>query len=106
MVSLIFRLSDGKDVMVDAPLGSTIMEAAKANGVPGIEADCGGSMICGTCHVQVAPESQQRLPDQSDEELALLEYVPEPKPDSRLTCQMPVSETLAGMVFHVPELQR
>jgi len=106
VVRLVFKLSNGSDVEIDAPPGRSIMEAAKAENVPGIDADCGGSMICGTCHVQVDPESQLRLPEQSEGELELLEYVPEPKPNSRLTCQIPVTDTLEGLVLMVPTTQR
>lgn len=101
-----FLTSDGQTVSIDTPTDVSIMEAAKANDVPGIEADCGGSMICGTCHVIVAPEWQNKLPEQNPMEADLLEYVPVPQPNTRLTCQIPVTEELDGIVLEIPELQR
>ena len=105
MVSLVFRLADSTEVRIEAEEGVSVMEAAVANNVPGITADCGGSMICGTCHVRVAPAAQRSLPHQSDAELDLLEYVPDPQPDTRLTCQIPISSALEGMEFLVPVSQ-
>lgn len=106
MVKIHFLTPGGRDITVETPARGSVMEAAKANEVPGIDADCGGSMVCGTCHVIVAPEWQSRLPEQDAMERALLEYVPEPRPNTRLTCQIPVTEELDGIVLQIPDLQR
>jgi 2Fe-2S ferredoxin len=106
MVRITFITPTEEEITLDAPLDGSLMEAARAHGVPGILADCGGSMVCGTCHVVVAPEWQEKLPPQSEMERELLEYVPEPQPNTRLTCQIPVTEQLDGLVMHIPALQR
>lgn len=105
MVDIIFKTHSGEVVSLQAPEQGSLMEAAIANDVPGIIADCGGSMVCGTCHVIVAPEWQEKLPAQSEMEKEILEYVPDPQPNSRLTCQIPVTAALSGIILQIPESQ-
>jgi ferredoxin, 2Fe-2S len=106
MVHITFETPAGDRIELQVNAEGSLMEAARANAVPGILADCGGSMVCGTCHVVVAPEWHDRLPPQSDMEREMLEYVPEPQPNTRLTCQIPVTAALDGLVLRIPALQR
>lgn len=106
MVQITFETPAGERIELQVKPEGSLMEAARDNSVPGILADCGGSMVCGTCHVVIAPEWQDRLPPQSDMEREMLEYVPEPQPNTRLTCQIPVTESLDGLVMRIPAVQR
>ncbi|MBQ0794887.1 2Fe-2S iron-sulfur cluster-binding protein [Zhongshania sp.] len=105
MVKLIFKSHSGDEKTLQIPEQGSVMEAALANNVAEITADCGGSMVCGTCHVTVDPEWQNTLPEQSSMEKDILEYVPKPQPNSRLSCQIPVTAALDGIVLHLPESQ-
>jgi 2Fe-2S ferredoxin len=106
MVQIVFLAQNGERIAVDAQQGESMMSAAKNAGVPGIDADCGGCMVCGTCHVYVDPTWHDRLPPKSEMELALLDCVPEPHPHARLSCQLPVTEALDGITVTVPAAQR
>ena len=85
--------------------GSTVMENAVRNGVPGIEAECCGSCACATCHVQVPDAWLARLDPQSDMELAMLEFADSVTDNSRLGCQISVGPDLSGITVHLPESQ-
>lgn len=106
MVKITFITPSDQAVTVDVPAAGSVMEAARDHDVPGILADCGGSMVCGTCHVVVPQEWEARLPAQSEMEREMLEYVPDPQPHTRLTCQIPVSAELDGLVVRIPAQQR
>lgn len=106
MVHLIFNTPSGDRIELDIAAAGSIMDAACAAGVEGILADCGGAMACGTCHVVIAPEWHDRLPPQSEIEREMLEYVPEPQPNTRLSCQIPVTAQIDGLEMHVPRHQR
>lgn len=96
----------GKQHIIDVPNGMTVMEGARDNGVPGIEADCGGACACSTCHVYVAPEWVGRLPKKDAMEEDMLDFAWQPDPErSRLTCQLKVSDALDGLVVYLPEKQ-
>ena len=105
MPKLIFIDATGAVHEVDAEIGVSVMDAAIKAGVPGIEARCGGSCICATCHSYIDARwlAQLAAPDEIEE--AMLECTPEPKSNSRLTCQLPVTEELEGMIIQVPESQ-
>jgi ferredoxin, 2Fe-2S len=106
MARITFIAPDGKRYDVDAVNGSTVMENAVRNGVPGIEAECGGACACATCHVYVDPEWIDRLPPKEDMEIDMLDFAYEPDPDrSRLTCQLKVTPALDGLVVQMPEKQ-
>lgn len=106
MVLVRYRLQNGTDREIDASRGTSVMQAAIRNNVPGIEAECGGSLDCATCHVYVDSEFLDRLPPPSAVELALLEGVAaERRPNSRLGCQLVVQEEHAGLAVTVPERQ-
>lgn len=91
--------------MVEAKLGESVMQAATGNLVPGIVADCGGSCSCATCHAYVDPLWATRVPRVDADEAAMLEGVVDPRPGSRLTCQIAVTEMLHGAVFQLPSSQ-
>ncbi|WP_103333853.1 2Fe-2S iron-sulfur cluster-binding protein [Pseudotabrizicola formosa] len=96
----------GKEHVVDVANGLTVMEGARDNGIPGIEADCGGACACSTCHVYVAPEWVDRLPQKDSMEADMLDFAYQPDPvRSRLTCQIKVSDALDGLVVQMPEKQ-
>lgn len=91
---------------VEVKTGMTVMEGARDNGIPGIEADCGGACACSTCHVYVDPTWVDRLPPKDDMEADMLDFAYKPDPArSRLTCQLKVSDALDGLIVHMPEKQ-
>jgi len=81
------------------------METARRNNIVGVLAQCGGACACATCHVYVAPEWWKRLPVADEMEAAMLENVWEPRPTSRLSCQITVSDAMDGLWVTVPERQ-
>ncbi len=96
----------GKEHQVDVPDGLTVMEGARDNGIPGIEADCGGACACSTCHVYVDPEWIGKLPPKEAMEEDMLDFAFQPDPArSRLTCQLKVSPALDGLKVFMPEKQ-
>lgn len=97
---------NGKAHVVDVPVGLTVMEGARDNGIPGIEADCGGACACSTCHVYVDPAWTDRLPPIEAMEEDMLDFAYKPEPGrSRLTCQLKVTPALDGLVVQMPEKQ-
>ena len=108
VVTFITRLPDRSigPHSVDAESGQSLMQVALQAGVRGIEGECGGTMVCATCHVYVAPEWIGRLPAPSEDELAMLEGAAAlTREGSRLACQITVGPALAGLVVEVPERQ-
>ncbi len=96
----------GKSHTVEVANGLTVMEGARDNGIPGIEADCGGACACSTCHVYVDPDWVARLPAKDGMEEDMLDFAFQPDPvRSRLTCQLKVSDALDGLVVQMPEKQ-
>ena len=97
---------DGTTHTIDVSDGVSLMEGAVSNGVRGIDADCGGSCACATCHVHVdAAWTAIVGPPASEGEAELLQLAPEVRPDSRLSCQIRMREELDGVVVHLPEAQ-
>ena len=90
---------------VDGEIGSTVMETAIKNGVPGIEAECGGACACSTCHVYVDEAWREKTGEASPMEEDMLDFAFEVKPNSRLSCQIKVTEALDGLVVTTPERQ-
>lgn len=82
------------------------MQEALDAGVPGIIAECGGACTCATCHCYVSSDWADRLPAAGSDEAAMLEFAYEPRPTSRLTCQIQVTGDLDGIVLHVPDSQQ
>lgn len=106
MPTVIYVQPDGRRTPTNVRLGSSVMLGAIQGNVPGVEAECGGALDCATCHVYVAPEWFARLTPPSDDEEALLDGVAaERRPESRLSCQITVSDDLDGLVVQVPERQ-
>jgi 2Fe-2S ferredoxin len=90
---------------VDGEIGSTVMETAIKNGVPGIEAECGGACACSTCHVYVDEAWREKTGEPSPMEEDMLDFAFDVKPNSRLSCQIKVTEALDGLVVTTPERQ-
>jgi 2Fe-2S ferredoxin len=105
MAKIIYVEVNSIEHMVDVPEGWTVMQGAVANGVPGIDAECGGSCSWGTCHVYVEETDLARLPGLTENEEATLDMAAEVKPTSRLACQLPVTAALDGLVVRMPESQ-
>ena len=96
----------GESRTVEVPAGWTLMEAAVQNGVEGITAECGGGCACATCHVLVSPAWVDRVPAMGPAENDLLECTAVPRtPQSRLSCQIPLSAALDGLTVNLPERQ-
>jgi ferredoxin, 2Fe-2S len=96
---------DGSTHTVDVEDGWSVMKGAVFNGVPGIDAECGGACACATCHVYVDPAWAPRLPVPERQELDTLEFAFEAKEGSRLACQIKVSPELEGLLVRLPETQ-
>jgi ferredoxin, 2Fe-2S len=98
--------TDGTREAIDVPVGTSVMRAAILNGVDGIVAECGGEMMCATCHVYVEPEQLPLCPEQSEDEKAMLEFTAsERKTNSRLSCQLVVTPEMDGLTVHLPPTQ-
>ena len=102
MPKIIFIDPNGVQKVVDTTPGHSLMQAAVQNGVPGIEADCGGSCACATCHVYVDETWIDRLPPAGRSERDMLEFALDARDNSRLTCQIPVTDELDGLILRVP----
>ena len=97
---------NGTEHAIDLEEGLSVMEGAVSNGIPGIDADCGGQCACATCHVHLPPEWLARIGGpHSEQEDELLELAPERNEGSRLSCQIMMSPEIDGLVVHMPEAQ-
>ena len=96
---------NGKSHTLEVANGLTVMEGAIQNNISGIDADCGGSCACATCHVYVDEKWINKLPNKESAEVDMLDMAFEPKPQSRLSCQLTVSNELDGMVVKMPSKQ-
>jgi len=105
MANITYIDPDGTVRTVDGELGSTVMETAIKNNVPGIEAECGGACACATCHVYVDDAWRATVGDPSPMEEDMLDFGYDVKPSSRLSCQIKVTDQLEGLVVRVPERQ-
>ncbi len=106
MAKITYIEHNGTEHVVDVPNGLTVMEGARDNNIPGIEADCGGACACSTCHVYVDPAWVEKLPAKDDMEEDMLDFAFEPDPArSRLTCQLRVTDALDGLIVKMPEKQ-
>ena len=105
MVKITFIDTAGAARTVEGEVGSTVMETAIKNGVPGIEAECGGACACSTCHVYVDDAWREKVGEPSPMEEDMLDFAYEVKPNSRLSCQIKVSEELDGLTVRTPERQ-
>lgn len=105
MTKVVFISHAGDTHEVDAEAGTSIMRAAVNNGIDGIVAECGGSCSCATCHCYIDEAWLERVEAPSQIEKDMLECVLEPKPNSRLSCQVTLTDAMDGIVVHLPENQ-
>ena len=106
MPRVTYIAQDGKETTLDIAEGTTVMQAAVYNGLDGIVAECGGSCMCATCHVYVREDQLALCPPLEADEEAMLEGTASPRqPNSRLSCQLVVSERMDGLVVTMPETQ-
>ena len=105
MAKITYIENNGTSHTVDVAEGLTVMEGAVQNDIPGIDADCGGGMACATCHVYVKEEWLDKLPTKEDGEEDMLDMAFEPKKNSRLSCQLVVSDELDGLTVDIPSKQ-
>jgi ferredoxin, 2Fe-2S len=106
MPKITFVSPDGGRTTVEATDGDSVMQAALANGVEGIVAECGGAMMCATCHVYVDDDWESAVGEASEEERGMLDFAAsEVKPASRLSCQIAITDDLDGLVVHLPDAQ-
>ncbi len=106
MARITYIEHNGTEHVIEVANGLTVMEGARDNGVPGIEADCGGACACSTCHAYLAPDWVAKVPAKDAMEEDMLDFAYEPDPvRSRLTCQIKVTDALNGLVLHLPEKQ-
>ena len=97
--------SSGNHKTIDVEKGLSVMEGAVQNNISGIDADCGGGMACATCHVYVKEEWLNKLQKAEDAEQDMIDMAFEPKKNSRLSCQLIVSEELDGLEVNIPSKQ-
>lgn len=106
MPQIIFVSASGQRQEIEASSGMSVMEAAQSGGVSGVEAECGGSLSCGTCHIYLDDDAAGKVPAPSEQEADMLDFVAaERRPGSRLSCQIRISDDMNGLVVHVPATQ-
>ncbi len=105
MVKITFVDFEGQSRSVEAEVGSTVMEVAIRNDIPGIEAECGGACACATCHVYVDEAFAEKLPKAEPMEEDMLDFASDVRNNSRLSCQIKVSAALDGLSVTTPETQ-
>jgi 2Fe-2S ferredoxin len=105
MVEVKFIECNGDARTVQSDLGTSLMRSAVENDIPGIVADCGGSLTCATCHIYVDDAWLERVGRPSETEEIMLDCAMDPRPTSRLSCQVVLTDELDGLVVHVPRSQ-
>tara|TARA_B100000700_G_C14612381_1_gene654193 strand:- start:226 stop:546 length:321 start_codon:yes stop_codon:yes gene_type:complete len=105
MAQITYLDHSGKKRTIKVDNGLTVMEGAIQNNIPGIDADCGGSMACATCHVYVDDKWYDKISKAEDGEQDMIDMAYEPKKNSRLSCQIIISDELDGLVVTTPEKQ-
>ena len=105
MAKITYIEHNGKSHTINVDNGLTVMEGAVQNDIPGIDADCGGSMACATCHVYVKEDWFNKLPKKENGEEDMIDMAFEPNKFSRLSCQITVSDNLDGLVVELPTKQ-
>ena len=105
MAKITYTDQQGNSKTVDVENGLSVMEGAIQNDVPGIDADCGGSMACATCHVYVEEKWLDKLSKAEDGEIDMIDMAFEPKKNSRLSCQLIVTNELDGLKVTTPKQQ-
>lgn len=102
MIKVIFIEHDGRQHIVEAENGETLMQCALNHRVPSIVGDCGGCCSCGTCHGYIDPQWQPAAGEQNDDERLMLDGADHEQPNSRLTCQIRMSPALDGIIVRLP----
>lgn len=106
MAKITYIEFSGTEHIIDVANGLTVMEGARDNNIPGIEADCGGACACSTCHVYVDDAWVAKLPEKDDMEADMLDFAFQPDDiKSRLTCQLKVTDAYDGLIVRMPEKQ-
>ena len=105
MTKITYKDFNGNSKTIEVDKGLSVMEGAIQNDITGIDADCGGSMACATCHVYVEEKWLDKLSKAEDAEVDMIDMAYEPKKNSRLSCQIIVSDELDGLEVTTPEKQ-
>ena len=105
MAKITYIQFDGTETAVEVKPGLSVMEGAIKNNIPGIDADCGGACACATCHVYVDEQWRDKTGTPSAMEESMLDFAENVEPNSRLSCQIRVSDALDGLVVRLPENQ-
>ena len=105
MVKIIYIEHDGTEHPVDVDVGTSIMEGAVSNSIPGIDADCGGGCACATCMVFIDDEWKDKMSSMSDEEESMIDFHEYKEDSSRLGCQIPITEEFDGLKVKMPPSQ-
>ena len=105
MPKITYNDNQGNSKTIEIENGLSVMEGAVQNDIPGIDADCGGGMACATCHVYVEEKWLNKIPKAEEAEVDMIDMAYEPKKNSRLSCQIIVSDELEGLVVTTPAKQ-
>ena len=105
MTKITYQDNQGNSKTIDVENGLTVMEGAIQNDIPGIDADCGGSMACATCHVYVEEKWLNKIPKAEEVEIDMIDMAYDPKKNSRLSCQLIVTDELDGLKVTTPAQQ-
>ena len=105
MAKITYITHDNQNHTIEVQNGLSVMEGAVQNDISGIDADCGGSMACATCHVYVKEEWFDKLPKKESGEEDMIDMAYKPNKFSRLSCQLTVSDELDGLIVQLPEKQ-
>ena len=105
MPKITYKDYQGNFKIIEVEKGLSVMEGAIQNDVPGIDADCGGSLACATCHVYVDDKWFDKIPKAEDAEVDMIDMAFEPKKNSRLSCQIIINDELDGLEVTTPEKQ-
>ena len=105
MAKITYIEHNGTEHTIDVENGMTVMEGAIKNSIPGIDADCGGACACATCHVYVAPEWKDKVGPAESMEEDMLDFAFDVRDNSRLSCQIKVTDELDGLTVNLPEKQ-
>jgi len=105
MAKITYIEHDGAEHVIDVKPGQSVMEGAVKHNIPGIDADCGGACACATCHVYVDPAWLSKTGEKSSMEESMLDFAESVEDNSRLSCQIKVTDDLDGLVVRMPESQ-
>ena len=105
MAKITYKDLQGNSKTIEVETGLSVMEGAIQNNISGIDADCGGSMACATCHVYVEEKWLDKIPKAEEAEVDMIDMAYEPKKNSRLSCQIIISDELDGLIVNIPSNQ-